>query len=99
MSTRRIIPLFDRVLIQRVKPVERTASGLYIPEKAQEALNEGVVVEVGPGAPDKDGKVRGVAVKKGDKVLLPQYGGSTVKLGGEEFLLFQDKELLAKLSE
>ncbi|KAJ3308852.1 10 kDa heat shock protein, partial [Blyttiomyces sp. JEL0837] len=94
---KRILPLFDRVLIQRIKPVERTATGLYIPEKAQEALNEGVVIAVGPGLADKDGVVRPVSVQAGDKVLLPPYGGSQVKVGGEEYLLFQDKEILAKL--
>ncbi|RKO85795.1 chaperonin 10-like protein, partial [Blyttiomyces helicus] len=96
---KRIIPLFDRVLIQRVKAAERTASGLYIPEKAQETLNEGVVLAVGPGGPDKDGVIRPVAVKEGERVLLPPYGGNSVKLGEQEYFLFRDSEILAKLSE
>lgn len=59
MSTRtlfrKVIPLLDRVLIQRVKAVEKTKAGILIPEKAQETLPEGTVVAVGPGAFDKVG--------------------------------------------
>ncbi|KAJ3277754.1 10 kDa heat shock protein [Borealophlyctis nickersoniae] len=54
---------------------------------------------VGPGAPGKDGAVRPMAVKEGERVLLPPYGGNTVKLGEQEYLLFRDEEILAKLSE
>ncbi|KND05103.1 uncharacterized protein SPPG_00777 [Spizellomyces punctatus DAOM BR117] len=98
-AVKRIIPLFDRVLVQRVKAAERTASGLYIPEKSQETLNEAVVVAVGPGAPDKDGVVRPVAVKEGERILLPPYGGNSVKVGDQEYFLYRDSEILAKLSE
>ncbi|KAJ3028950.1 UNVERIFIED_CONTAM: 10 kDa heat shock protein [Siphonaria sp. JEL0065] len=94
---KKIVPLFDRVLIQRVKAAERTASGLFIPEKAQETLNEGLVIATGPGAADKSGNIQPIAVKAGDKVLLPPYGGSAIKFNGEEFLLYSDKDLLAKL--
>ncbi|KAJ3049943.1 10 kDa chaperonin [Rhizophlyctis rosea] len=94
--SKRIIPLLDRVLVQRVKAAERTKSGLFIPEKAQENQNEGIVVAVGPGARGKDGQVQPVSVKEGERVLLPQYGGSTVKLDGNEYLLLKDEELLAK---
>ncbi|KAI9009517.1 chaperonin 10-like protein [Gaertneriomyces semiglobifer] len=96
-AVKRIIPLFDRVLIQKFKAPERTASGLFIPEKAQETLNEGVVVAVGPGAADKDGVLRPVAVKEGERVLLPSYGGSSVKIGEKEYFLYKDSELLARL--
>ncbi|KAJ3248487.1 10 kDa heat shock protein [Chytriomyces hyalinus] len=98
-AAKKILPLFDRVLIQRVKAQERTAAGLFIPEKAQETLNEGLVLAAGPGAADKNGNLQPMAVKVGDKVLLPPYGGNTVKISGEEFLLYTDKDLLAKLSE
>ncbi|KAG2172053.1 hypothetical protein NQZ79_g6300 [Umbelopsis isabellina] len=94
-----IVPLLDRVLVQRIKAQEKTASGILIPEKAQETLNEGYVVAVGKGALDKDGKHIPTQVNVGDKVLLPPYGGSNVKLDSEEFLLFRDAEILAKVSE
>ncbi|KAJ3371510.1 hypothetical protein AMAG_00588 [Allomyces macrogynus ATCC 38327] len=97
-AAKRIVPLLDRILVQRVKPVERTASGIFIPEKAQQALNEGVVLAVGNGLVTKDGKNIPVNVAVGDRVLLPEYGGSAVKLGEEEFTLFRDSEILAKLN-
>ncbi|CAO3597050.1 unnamed protein product [Absidia cylindrospora] len=94
-----IVPLLDRVLIQRVKAQEKTASGIFIPEKAQEALNEGVVVAVGKGALNKDGKHIPLQLASGDRVILPPFGGSTVKVSGEDYLLFRDSEILAKVVE
>ncbi|CAO3629233.1 unnamed protein product [Mucor fragilis] len=94
-----IVPLLDRVLVQRIKPQQKTASGIFIPEKAQEALNEGVIVAVGKGALNKEGSHIPLQVNAGDKVLLPPYGGSPVKVAGEEYLLFRDSEILAKVVE
>ncbi|ORZ38866.1 chaperonin 10 kDa subunit [Catenaria anguillulae PL171] len=98
-AAKRIVPLLDRVLVQRVKPAERTASGLFIPEKAQQTLNEGVVLAAGPGMINNEGKVLPMHVSAGDRVLLPEYGGNLVKLGEEEFHLFRDSEILAKLNK
>ncbi|RKP03505.1 hypothetical protein CXG81DRAFT_9496, partial [Caulochytrium protostelioides] len=98
-AAKRIIPLFDRVLVQRFKPAERTASGLFIPEKAQEHLNQATVIAVGPGLVGKDGQKVPVAVKEGDKVLLPPFGGASVKIGSDEFHLYKDTELLATIHE
>lgn len=91
-------PLFDRVLVQRIKPATQTTSGIYIPEKNQEKLNEGTVVASGPGVTDpSSGKLIPVSVQPGDKVLLPNFGGSPVKVGEEEYLLYTDREILAKI--
>ncbi|KAF9169898.1 10 kDa heat shock protein [Mortierella sp. AD011] len=95
--TKTIVPMMDRVLVQRIKPQEKTASGILIPEKSQETLNEGYVIAVGKGSVTKEGKVIPLELKEGDKVLLPPYGGSTVKVDNEEFLLFRDSEILAKV--
>ncbi|KAF9359205.1 10 kDa heat shock protein [Mortierella sp. AD094] len=92
-----IVPMMDRVLVQRIKPQQKTASGILIPEKSQEALNEGYVIAVGKGLVTQEGKVIPLELKEGDKVLLPPYGGSTVKVDSEEFLLFRDSEILAKI--
>jgi chaperonin GroES len=62
-------------------------------------LNEAKVLAVGPGGLDKDGKRITMSVAAGDKVLIPQYGGSPVKVGDEEYSLFRDHELLAKINE
>jgi chaperonin GroES len=69
---------------------QKTASGILIPEKAQEALNEGYVVATGKGALDKDGKHIPTQVDVGDKVLLPPYGGSAVKINSEVCIVDQD---------
>lgn len=91
-------PLFDRVLVQRLKPQTQTASGIYIPEKNVEKLNEATVISTGPGnTHPQTGEIVPVNLKAGDKVLLPPFGGSSVKIGDDEYLLYSDKEILAKI--
>ncbi|KAA0150619.1 hypothetical protein FNF27_02626 [Cafeteria roenbergensis] len=92
---RRLVPLADRVLVRRVVPELKTAGGVLLPESGVKK-NEGEVVAVGPGALDRDGKRRAVAVAVGDTVLLPEYGGHTVKMGDQEFQLFRDEDILGK---
>ncbi|TNY24657.1 chaperonin 10-like protein [Rhodotorula diobovata] len=99
-SIKSLAPLLDRVLIQRAKVVEKTASGLYLPSAASQAPPpEGTVLAVGPGAPRKDGSIAPVSLKEGDRVVLPAFGGVPVKVGEEEYHLFRDSEILAKLNE
>lgn len=88
------------MLVQRIKPVAQTSLGIFIPEKNQEKLNEGTVIAAGPGVDDVNtGKLIPVSVKAGDKVLLPNFGGSPIKVGSEEYLLFSDREILAKIED
>ncbi|GAA6042969.1 hypothetical protein JCM8097_000028 [Rhodosporidiobolus ruineniae] len=99
-SIRSLAPLLDRVLVQRAKVVEKTASGLYLPSAASQAPPpEGTVLAVGPGAPGRDGNLVPVSVKEGDRVVLPAFGGQVVKVGEEEYQLFRDAELIAKINE
>jgi len=84
MAVRRLIPLLDRVLVERIVAPTKTAGGLLLPESAVSKVNEGVVLAVGPGRRTKDGEVVPPSVKEGDKVLLPEYGGSLVKLNEKE---------------
>lgn len=98
-SIKSLVPLLDRILVQRVKAEAKTASGIYLPESSVKELNEAKVLAVGPGGYDKDGKRLTPSVAPGDKVLIPQYGGSPVKVGDEEYSLFRDHELLAKINE
>ncbi|KAJ1975775.1 mitochondrial heat shock protein Hsp10 [Dimargaris verticillata] len=98
-SARKIVPLLDRVLVRRIKPEQRTKTGLYIPEKSQEAMNEGNVVAVGKGFVNKEGTIIPLQLKEGDRVVLPQFGGSTVKLNNEDLLLLRENEILAKVEE
>ncbi|CAJ0882018.1 6102_t:CDS:2 [Entrophospora sp. SA101] len=89
---------FTHHIISQNNKRKQTA-GILIPEKALEALNEGQVIATGKGALDKDGKHIPNQVKPGDRVLLPSYGGSTIKVGDNEYTLFRDSELLAKINE
>lgn len=98
-SIKALVPLLDRVLVQRIKAEAKTASGIFLPESSVKDLNEAKVLAVGPGALDKDGKRAPMGVSAGDKVLIPQYGGSPIKVGEEEYHLFRDSEILAKINE
>jgi len=98
-SIKSLAPLLDRVLIQRIKAETKTASGIFLPESSVKELNEARVLAVGPGGLDKDGKRVSCSVNVGDKVLIPQYGGSPVKVGDEEYSLFRDHDILAKINE
>ncbi|KFY18605.1 hypothetical protein V493_08481 [Pseudogymnoascus sp. VKM F-4281 (FW-2241)] len=98
-SIKSLAPLLDRVLVQRIKAQTQTAGGIFLPESSVKELNEARVLAVGPGGLDKEGKNVKPSVRAGDKVLIPQYGGSPVKVGEEEYALFRDYELLAKINE
>lgn len=93
---RRLIPLFDRVLIERFTPELKSKGGIMIPEKAQSKVQSGTVVAVGPGMRNEKGDVVPVSVKQGDKVLLPEYGGHKVEIENKEFYLFRDSDILGK---
>lgn len=98
-NVKNIFPLLDRVLVQRIKAQTKTASGLYIPEKNVEKLSEADVIAVGPGAANPEGKIQPPTVKSGDRVLIPPYGGATIKVGDQDFVLFRDSDILAKVQE
>ncbi|KAK8219183.1 mitochondrial heat shock protein Hsp10 [Zalaria obscura] len=98
-SIKSLAPLLDRVLVQRIKAEARTAGGIFLPESSVKELNEAKVLAVGPGRTDEGGKRIPMSVQAGDKVLIPQFGGSPVKVGEEEYSLFRDHELLAKINE
>ena len=80
------------MLVQRLKPEAKTASGIFLPETAVKELNEAKVLAVGPGALDKSGNRVAVSIQPGDKVLIPQFGGIPIKVGEEEYSLFRDHE-------
>ena len=99
-SIKSVVPLLDRVLVQRFKPETKTATGIFLPSSvASSPLPEASVIATGPGAPDKDGKIVPTSVKSGDKVLLPSWGGNSIKVGENEYLLIRDSEILAKINE
>ncbi|KAE8022859.1 hypothetical protein FH972_008622 [Carpinus fangiana] len=95
---KRLIPTLNRVLVEKILPPTKTTAGILLPEKASK-LNSGKVVAVGPGARDKAGNLIPVSVKEGETVLLPEFGGTQVKLGEKEFHLFRDEDILGTLHD
>ncbi|CAN92939.1 co-chaperone GroES [Sorangium sp. So ce327] len=91
----KIRPLQDRIVVKRVESETKTKGGIIIPDAAKEKPIEGRVVAVGNGKVLKDGKVRPLDVKVGDKVLFGKYSGTEVKLDGEEHVLIREDDVLA----
>lgn len=96
----KIKPLADRVVVKRLEEEEaKTPAGIIIPDTAKEKPQKGVVVAVGPGRLDENGKRIPMEVKVGDKVLFAKYAGSEVKVNGEEYLIMREDDILAILEE
>lgn len=95
---KRVIPLLDRVLVQRAEALATSKGGIVIPESAQSKVSQGTVVAVGPGGRNKNGDLIPISLNVGDKVLLPEFGGTKVKLEEEkEYHLFRENDILAKV--
>ena len=89
-------PLEDRIVVKPSDEEETTASGIVIPDTAKERPQEGKVVAVGPGRFDDDGKNRvPMDVKDGDTVIYSKYGGTEVKVEGDEYLILSARDVLA----
>jgi chaperonin GroES len=95
----KIRPLHDKVLLERLESLEKTAGGIVLPETAKEKPTEGRVVAVGPGRIDDEGKRVATTVKAGDRVLFGSYAGTTVKEGGKEYLLLDESEILGVIDD
>ena len=95
MSNVKIRPLKDRVLVEPVEEAESVKGGIIIPDSAKEKPQEGIVIAVGKGKTDKDGKLVPMEVKKGDKVLMPKYGGSEVKINDKEYKIISEEDIVA----
>ena len=93
-----IRPLYDRVMLKRVDPAETMKGGIIIPDTAKEKPMEAMVVAVGEGKFDDNGKRIPMSVKAGDKVLIGKYSGTEVKLDGEDHVIVREDEILAILS-
>jgi chaperonin GroES len=91
----KVKPLHDRLIVQRVEEEEKTKGGIIIPDTAKEKPIEGKVIAAGAGRIKKDGTKLPLEVKKGDRVLYAKYGGTEVKIGGEEYLIMKEDDILA----
>ena len=88
-------PLGEKVLLKRVEAEGKTAGGIVLPDTAKEKPKEGKVIAIGDGRILKSGERAKVQVKKGDRVLFSSYGGTEVKIDGEEYLLMSEDDILA----
>jgi chaperonin GroES len=95
MSKTKIQPLFDNVLVKPLEQEERLPSGIVLPDSAKEKPQMGQVMAVGPGAADDKGKKIKMSVKVGDKVMYKKWGGNEVKVNGEEWMIVEQKDILA----
>ena len=91
-------PLHDRVLVRRIAEEEKTAGGIIIPDTAKEKPSEGEVVSVGSGARAEDGSVRELDVQAGDRVLFGKYGGTDVRVDGEDLIILRESDVLGIIS-
>jgi chaperonin GroES len=88
-------PLGDRVLVEPAEEKEVKKGGIIIPDTAKEKPQEGVIVALGTGKTDEQGKKVAFEVKKGDRVLVSKYGGTEIKIDGKEYKIFNSDDLLA----
>ena len=88
-------PLNDRLILKAVSPEVKTAGGIFLPDSAQEKPTEAEVIAVGPGKTLDNGKVVPVEVKAGDIVVYAKYGGTEIKLAGEDYIILRQDDILA----
>ncbi len=90
-------PLHDHVLVKRSEEQVNKIGSLYVPDSAQEKPQEAEVIAIGAGKQLKDGRRVAMEVKPGDKILFGKYSGSETKVGGDEYLILRESEILAVL--
>ena len=90
-------PLHDRVLVRRLEEKEAMRGGIIIPDTAKEKPQEGIIVALGTGKVNDDGKKIAFEVKKGDRVLVSKYGGTEIKIDGKEYKILSSDDILAIL--
>ena len=94
MATK-IQPLGPRVLVKRLEEEETSAGGIIIPDSAKEKPQEAEVITLGTGGKDEDGNEIKFTVKKKDKVLISKYGGTDIKIDGQDLLIVNESDILA----
>ena len=94
MTTTKLSPLADRVVVRPVEEKEQKKGGIIIPDTAKEKPIEGKVIAAGNGKVLEDGKVRPLDIKAGDRVLFSKYAGTEIKIDGEEHLIMREEDIL-----
>jgi len=88
-------PLADRIVVKPTTAEEVTKGGIVLPDSAKERPQEGEVIAVGPGKTTDEGKLIAMEVKVGDKIIYSKYGGTEVKIGGDEYIVLRQDDVLA----
>ena len=95
MAKTNLRPLNDKIVVKRLEAEEKTSGGIVLPDTAKEKPREGKVVSLGDGKLLKDGNRATFQVKKSDRILFSSYAGTEVKVGGEEYLIMSEDDVLA----
>ena len=90
-------PLGDRLLVEPAEEKETKKGGIIIPDSAKEKPQEAIIVALGTGKTDDNGKKVAFEVKKGDRVLVSKYGGTEIKIDGKEYKILSSDDILAIL--
>ena len=98
MATK-LIPLGDRLLVERLEAETTTSGGIVLPDAAKEKPIRGKVVAVGEGRRNDDGETIPMQVSKGDRILFGKYAGTEVKLDGDEYLIMKEDDVLAIIED
>ena len=91
----KVVPLNDKIVVKRLEAEEKTAGGILLPDSAKEKPTEGIVVALGTGKTDDNGKKVPFEVKKGDRVLVTKYGGTEIKLNDKDYKIFNSDDVIA----
>ena len=90
-------PLGDRLIVEVLDEEPVTASGIVLPDTAQEKPQRGRVLSVGPGPRDEDGEYIKMDVEEGDEIIFSKYGGTEIKIGADDVLILRESDVLAKV--
>ena len=96
---KKFVPLMDRVLVQKLKQEAKTASGIFLPEQAKQTIQQATVIAVGEGRILKDGQKLVPNVKPGDQVIVPEFGGMSLKFDDEEYHVFRDEDIVGMVKK
>ncbi|ODS31771.1 MAG: chaperonin GroES [Candidatus Scalindua rubra] len=92
-----IRPLDDRVVVEPLEAEEKTQGGIVLPDSAKEKPTKGKIISVGEGRLLDNGKRAALLVKKGDQVLYGKYAGTEITVGGKDYLILKESDILAKI--
>ena len=95
MAALKIVPLNDKIVVERLEADDKTAGGIILPDTAKEKPKQGKILALGEGKPLEDGGRAKFQVKVGDRVLFTNYAGSEVTIDGKEYLIMTEDDILA----